>query len=289
MRQTLSRGMVAAAAATSILSLCGSSPALADSDASSAAKGSPGVLSGNDIQVPVDAPVNACGNSVDVIALLNPAFGNSCANESGSHRGGASYGDDSGYGDESGYGGGGHGPSGHATHGRTEGSPGVLSGNNTQAPVEVPVNACGNTADVISGLNPAYGDDCGSGGHGDTPGYGDTPTPTPPGHGEETPTPTPTPPGHGEETPTPTPSPPGHGEETPTPTPTPPGHGEETPTPTPPTNTDSTPPGPHGPPPQLPDTGSNEAMLAASVGSAAMIAAGAVLYRRGRRQAGAHQ
>ncbi|KKD03794.1 chaplin [Streptomyces sp. WM6386] len=281
--------MVAAAAATSILSLCGSSPALADSDANGGAKGSPGVLSGNDVQVPVDAPVNACGNSVDVIALLNPAFGNSCANDSGSHRGGASYGDDSGYGDESGYGGGSHGPSGHATHGRTEGSPGVLSGNNTQAPVEVPVNACGNTADVISGLNPAYGDDCGSGGHGDTPGYGDTPTPTPPGHGDETPTPTPTPPGHGDETPTPTPSPPGHGDETPTPSPTPPGHGDETPTPTPPTNTDSTPPGPHGPPPQLPDTGSNEALLAASVGSAAMIAAGAVLYRRGRRQAGAHQ
>ncbi|MCX5333970.1 LPXTG cell wall anchor domain-containing protein [Streptomyces sp. NBC_00124] len=39
----------------------------------------------------------------------------------------------------------------------------------------------------------------------------------------------------------------------------------------------------------MPDTGSNEAMLAASVGSAAMIAAGAVLYRRGRRQAGTHQ
>ncbi|MEU9912951.1 chaplin [Streptomyces sp. NPDC051001] len=275
MRQTLSRGMVAAAAATSILSLCGSSPALADSDANGAAKGSPGVLSGNDVQAPVDVPVNACGNSVDVIALLNPAFGNSCANDSGSPRGGASYGDDSGYGDESGYGGGSHGPSGHATHGRAEGSPGVLSGNNTQAPVEVPVNACGNTADVISGLNPAYGDDCGSGGPGDTPGYGDTPTPTPPGHGEETPTPTPSPPGHGEETPTPTPSPPGHG--------------EETPTPTPPTGTDSTSPGPHGPPPQLPDTGSNEAMLAASVGSAAMIGAGAVLYRRGRRHAGAHQ
>ncbi|MFD3838404.1 chaplin [Streptomyces sp. NPDC058642] len=265
--------MVAAAAATSILSLCGSSPAVADSDASGAAKGSPGVLSGNDVQAPVDVPVNACGNSVDVVALLNPAFGNSCANDPGSPKDGASYGDDSGYGDESGYGGGSHSPSGDATHGRAEGSPGVLSGNNTQAPVEVPVNACGNTADVISGLNPAYGNDCGSGGPGETPGYGDTPTPTPPGHGEETPTPTP----------------PGHGEETPTPTPSPPGHGEETPTPTPPTSTDGTPPGPHGPPPQLADTGSNEALLAASVGSAAMITAGAVLYRRGRRQAGAHQ
>ena len=42
--------------------------------------GSPGVLSGNQLQVPVDVPVNVCGNTVNVIALLNPAFGNTCAN-----------------------------------------------------------------------------------------------------------------------------------------------------------------------------------------------------------------
>ncbi|MFD0065100.1 chaplin [Streptomyces sp. NPDC056690] len=29
-------------------------------------------------------PVNACGNTVNVIGLLNPAFGNSCSNGSGS-------------------------------------------------------------------------------------------------------------------------------------------------------------------------------------------------------------
>ncbi|MGW5354557.1 chaplin [Streptomyces sp. NPDC004031] len=45
-----------------------------------AAEGSPGVLSGNSVSVPVDVPVNACGNSVDVVGLLNPSFGNSCAN-----------------------------------------------------------------------------------------------------------------------------------------------------------------------------------------------------------------
>lgn len=39
---------------------------------------SPGVLSGNLVQVPVHVPVNVCGNSVNVIGLLNPAFGNSC-------------------------------------------------------------------------------------------------------------------------------------------------------------------------------------------------------------------
>ncbi|MER6196864.1 chaplin [Streptomyces sp. NPDC001586] len=42
--------------------------------------GSPGVLSGNLLQVPVDVPVNACGLTVNVIALLNPSFGNTCVN-----------------------------------------------------------------------------------------------------------------------------------------------------------------------------------------------------------------
>lgn len=42
--------------------------------------GSPGVVSGNVIQVPLDIPVNVCGNSVNIIALLNPAIGNTCVN-----------------------------------------------------------------------------------------------------------------------------------------------------------------------------------------------------------------
>ncbi|MDH6698519.1 chaplin [Streptomyces griseoviridis] len=37
---------------------------------------SPGVASGNVVQVPVHVPVNAVGNSVNVIGVLNPAFGN---------------------------------------------------------------------------------------------------------------------------------------------------------------------------------------------------------------------
>ncbi|MCK1822374.1 chaplin [Streptomyces sp. XM83C] len=40
------------------------------------AVGSPGVVSGNVIQAPVHIPVNAVGNSVNVIGVLNPAFGN---------------------------------------------------------------------------------------------------------------------------------------------------------------------------------------------------------------------
>lgn len=54
--------------------------ALADSGAQGAAVGSPGVLSGNVIQVPVHIPVNVCGNTVDVVGILNPAFGNTCVN-----------------------------------------------------------------------------------------------------------------------------------------------------------------------------------------------------------------
>ncbi|MET8474307.1 chaplin [Streptomyces sp. NPDC006422] len=55
--------------------------AAADSGAQGAATNSPGVISGNAVQVPVHIPVNACGNTVDVIGLLNPAFGNTCAND----------------------------------------------------------------------------------------------------------------------------------------------------------------------------------------------------------------
>ncbi|MFD7298561.1 chaplin [Streptomyces sp. NPDC059897] len=55
--------------------------AAADSGAQGAATNSPGVISGNNVQVPVHVPVNACGNTVDVIGLLNPAFGNTCVND----------------------------------------------------------------------------------------------------------------------------------------------------------------------------------------------------------------
>ncbi|WP_406403826.1 chaplin [Streptomyces uncialis] len=55
-------------------------PAVADAGAAGAAIGSPGVLSGNVVQVPVHIPINVCGNSINIIALLNPSFGNVCVN-----------------------------------------------------------------------------------------------------------------------------------------------------------------------------------------------------------------
>ncbi|MEU6173549.1 chaplin [Streptantibioticus parmotrematis] len=73
--------VVAAAAATTGLVLAGAGIAVADSGAQGAAVQSPGVISGNVIQVPVHIPVNICGNTVDIIGLLNPAFGNTCVNK----------------------------------------------------------------------------------------------------------------------------------------------------------------------------------------------------------------
>lgn len=51
-----------------------------DDGSQGAPANSPGILSGNVVQVPVDVPVNVCGNSVNVIGTLNPAMGSTCAN-----------------------------------------------------------------------------------------------------------------------------------------------------------------------------------------------------------------
>ncbi|MEU6822712.1 chaplin [Streptomyces atriruber] len=81
---------------TGAVVLGGAGMAMADAGAQGAAVGSPGVVSGNLAQVPVHVPVNVCGNTVNVIGLLNPAFGNTCANAGGDHEaphgGGAGYG-----------------------------------------------------------------------------------------------------------------------------------------------------------------------------------------------------
>ncbi|MFI0787911.1 chaplin ChpH [Streptomyces lydicus] len=73
--------IVAAAAATGGLLLAGAGLATADSGAQGAAVHSPGIVSGNVVQVPVHVPVNACGNTISVIGLLNPTFGNYCVNK----------------------------------------------------------------------------------------------------------------------------------------------------------------------------------------------------------------
>ncbi|GAA2071500.1 chaplin ChpF [Streptomyces albiaxialis] len=72
---------VATVAAGTLIALgSAAAPALADAGASGASANSPGVISGNTIQVPIHLPVNLCGNTIDIIGLLNPAFGNVCVN-----------------------------------------------------------------------------------------------------------------------------------------------------------------------------------------------------------------
>ncbi|WP_306318481.1 MULTISPECIES: chaplin [unclassified Streptomyces] len=75
----------AAAAALAATAVIGSASMASAADgagasATGAAQNSPGVLSGNVIQVPIGIPINACGNSIDLIGLLNPSSGNTCVN-----------------------------------------------------------------------------------------------------------------------------------------------------------------------------------------------------------------
>ncbi|MGW8764514.1 chaplin [Streptomyces sp. NPDC055815] len=158
----------------------------ADAGAEGAAVGSPGVGSGNTLQLPVHVPVNACGNTVSVVGLLNPAFGNSCANRSTEREAGG-YGDENGggshkdqpatprggeqaggsqsgsqTGSQSGsqtgsHGGGSSNGGGSTAETHAAGSPGVLSGNGLQLPVDLPVNLSGNSANVVGILNPVFG------------------------------------------------------------------------------------------------------------------------------------
>ncbi|MEU0160582.1 chaplin [Streptomyces sp. NPDC006261] len=77
--------VAAVMAGTGALIAGGASMASADAGAQGAAIGSPGVASGNVLQVPIHVPVNVCGNTINVIGLLNPAFGNTCVNVSEGH------------------------------------------------------------------------------------------------------------------------------------------------------------------------------------------------------------
>ncbi|WEH17857.1 chaplin [Streptomyces sp. VNUA24] len=71
----------AAVVAGVIMAMGLATPAFADAEAHGAAIGSPGVLSGNVVQIPVHVPINVCGNSINIIGLLNPTAGNVCIND----------------------------------------------------------------------------------------------------------------------------------------------------------------------------------------------------------------
>jgi hypothetical protein len=74
------KGALVTIAAAGVLT-GGAGAAFASSQSEGDAAHSPGVASGNNVQVPVHIPVNVCGVSANVIGALNPAFGNTCSNE----------------------------------------------------------------------------------------------------------------------------------------------------------------------------------------------------------------
>jgi len=272
MRQILSRSVLTVAAASSILAVAGGY-AEADSDAQGAAVGSPGVLSGNSVSAPIDVPVNACGNTVNAVGVGNATFGNTCANVSTRHSGepsrdgrphhpgspGAGAGRGPGDASKSA-------PAAEPRNGGASGrhvvadSPGVLSGNAVDAPVDVPVNACGNSVNAGGLLNPAMGNSCANVEEGPTQS-----TPTRPRQPHQPPA---TPPRSGT-----------RGSTGPAKPPSAPKHQAGNPKLTPVADTGGNPPRAH-----LAATGVDENELGVAGATAiGLLVGGAILYRRGRR------
>ncbi|KJK54879.1 chaplin, partial [Saccharothrix sp. ST-888] len=71
MRNTKKLAVLSIAAAGLALGSAGAASASSSADGMVANSG--GVLSGNLVQIPVHVPVNVCGNTVNVIGLMNPA------------------------------------------------------------------------------------------------------------------------------------------------------------------------------------------------------------------------
>ncbi|MFI6807916.1 chaplin [Streptomyces luteogriseus] len=165
MRRVTRNGVIAVAAASGAMAV--TVPAYAGSGADGSTAGSPGVVSGNTVQLPVHVPVNVCGNTVNVVGLLNPAAGNSCANENDGRRGRPG------------------GSGGAVAEGGGMDSPGVISGNGVRLPVDLPVDVTGNSMNVVGIGNASTGNESSN-----TPG---DPRPVRPQHPPK-PVPKPTPP-----------------------------------------------------------------------------------------------
>jgi hypothetical protein len=79
MKRIIKATALAAASCAAVVGAAGAASAqTGGASANGSAVGSPGVLSGDVIQVPINLPINVCGNSIDIIALLNPTAGNAC-------------------------------------------------------------------------------------------------------------------------------------------------------------------------------------------------------------------
>ncbi|WP_443055894.1 chaplin [Streptomyces sp. IBSBF 3136] len=147
MRRATRNGVFAVVAASGAMAVAMPVTAAFAADGASAdgaAAGSPGAVSGNTIQLPVHVPVNVCGDTVNVVGLLNPSFGNRCANGGGSGTAGSATSGSVSKG-------------GSSAHGTAADSAGAVSGNGVQLPVHLPVNVSGNSVDVVGVLNPVFG------------------------------------------------------------------------------------------------------------------------------------
>ncbi|MFF0013914.1 chaplin [Streptomyces sp. NPDC005374] len=175
MRRVTRNGVLAVAAASGAMAVTlpvsAAFAAGGGSTADGTAAGSPGLISGNTVQVPVHVPLNVCGNTVDVVGLLNPAAGNTCVNEdSGGHGGATSGGATAGGGTSTG--------GGSIAEGDATDSAGLLSGNGARLPVRLPVNVSGNSVNAVGVGNPSVGNRSvnTSGDLPDVPGTPDRPT-----------------------------------------------------------------------------------------------------------------
>lgn len=101
--------------------------------AAAAASGSSGIADANIVQVPVQAPLDVCGDTLNVIGSFNPAVGDLCVN---------------------------HTAGGAAAKGIASDDSGLATGNVAQVPIDLPTEACGITAAVAGGFDAAAGDFC---------------------------------------------------------------------------------------------------------------------------------
>ncbi|MFF5702590.1 chaplin [Streptomyces sp. NPDC012794] len=157
MRHTRRNGLIAVMVAGGGLAVAVGGLAHADAEAGGQTERSPGLLSGNLVQLPLHTPVNVCGNTVSVVGVLNPAAGNGCTNAA---PGGGNADPRPSHPSKRGSGNGG----GAVAEGGAKGSPGVLSGNGLQLPVDLPLNVSGNSVNVVGVGNGSHGNTAVNGG-----------------------------------------------------------------------------------------------------------------------------
>ena len=178
--------------------------------------GAGGVLSGNTAQVPIDVPVNLCGNSVLAAAAALNAASTDCAvsaaGSSSSTSGMSSIGvmapgsiantgttststagsaSGSASSTAAGSTSGSSSSSGSTAVAGTTGAGGVLSGNTVQLPIDVPVNLCGNLVSILGVLDSLGPVSCTEGAPAPMPSTSasSSPSPTPSASSSSNPTP----------------------------------------------------------------------------------------------------